>query len=375
MSSSSSTSTTRNMGMDIAKVFAMFQVVYIHFAFYTNGFSNTCLSRAVTSLTVSCVPLFIAVNGAILFNRPFNSEKHWLRIRRYLFLLFVWRAIDIAVYRFLGAPRLSVSETFALWVSGDADGYLLGHFWFLYALIGLYLLFPLLKLAWDENREALYPLCLGLLSLFCLLDGARSLMLIVSPTLYVKLAPFFNSFSALNPLSAVGYLCLYFVGGAFISDRVASIKQGKTDGKGGPGLRIIVVAILVSSILTCLIHEAQYRNGSGAFGVDYGYWLPTTFLLTLSLFTLLLQIDFRGEKRRAVFGSAVAALGSGTFAVYMLHMPALVVFAKLESGYLCTQFSGNALFLAQTATALLLYALLLFIGLLLKKIPFIGSLF
>ena len=59
----------------------------------------------------------------------------------------------------------------------------------------------------------------------------------------------------------------------------------------------------------------------------------------------------------------------------MLHMPALVVFAKLESGYLCTQFSGNALFLAQTATALLLYALLLFIGLLLKKIPFIGSLF
>lgn len=168
---------------------------------------------------------------------------------------------------------------------------------------------------------------------------------------------------------------LVFVGGAFISDRVASIKQGKTDGKGGPGLGIIVVATLVSSILTCLIHEAQYRNGSGAFGVDYGYWLPTTLLLTLSLFTLLLQIDFRGEKRRAVFGKAVAALGSGTFAVYMLHMPALVVFAKVESGYLCTQFSGNALFLAQTATALLLYALLLLIGLLLKKIPFIGSLF
>lgn len=363
------------MGMDIAKVFAMFQVIYIHYAFYTNGFSNTCLSRAVTSLTVSCVPLFIAVNGAILFNRPFNSERHWLRIRRYLLLLFAWRAIDIAVYRFLGAPRLSVSETFALLVSGNADGYLLGHFWFLYALIGLYLLFPLLKLAWDEKREALYPLCLGLMILFCLLDGARSLMLFVSPTLYVKLAPFFNSFSALNPLSAVGYLVLYFVGGAFISDRATSMRQGKADGEGGPRLGIIVVTLLVSSVLTCLIHEAQYRNGSGAFGVDYGYWLPTTFLLTLSLLALFFQIDFRGEKSRAVFWKAVAALGSGTFAVYMLHMPALVVFAKLESGYLCTLFSGNVLFLAQTTIALLLFALLLLMGLLLKKIPYIGSLF
>ena len=88
----------RLLGLDIAKLLAMFQVVYIHFAFYTKDVANTDLSRAVLSLTVACVPIFIAVNGALLFSRPFDSRKHMRRVASSIALLFVWRAIHIACY-------------------------------------------------------------------------------------------------------------------------------------------------------------------------------------------------------------------------------------------------------------------------------------
>lgn len=369
--SSSLSSKSRLPGFDVAKIFAMFQVVLIHFSFYTNSFANTALSRAITSFTVTCVPLFIAVNGALLLNRSYNYKNHLARIIKYVILLFAWRLIHIALYNAEGAPRLPLTDFLALAISGNSDGYPLGHFWFLYALIGLYLLFPLIKLAWDKDRAALIPVCAAIAFLFCGVDFLRIITLLVNPFMYEKLSTFFGAFSSFNPLSSVGYLILYFIGGAYISEPYMSPSGSSSDERKRTGTTLPIFALVLCWLVTAIVNEAQYANGSPAFGVDYGYWLPSTVIATFSLLLLFLKTNYQSGH----FSSTTKILGGSTFAVYMLHMPAIVMFAKIESGVLAQQFSGNLLFIVQLLSCALLYIALLLFGCLLKKIPLFAHFF
>lgn len=369
------TVSNRIPGLDITKVFAMFQVVYIHFAFYTNNVANTFLSRSVLSLTVTCVPLFIAVNGAILFSRPFNMRKHVRRTITAVVLLFLWRAIHLIVLRSLGAPELTPVQFASALIGGEAEGYVLGHFWFLYALVRLYVLFPLLKLAWDKYRRALYPLLAALFILYSCVDGIRTGLLMVSGDLYDGLAGIFNGFFAFTPLFAEGYLVLYFVGGALVFEYFKSLQTTEGVTATPPARKPTAFAlsiVFVSSLLTVLVKQLQYVHGLGAFGVSYGYWLPSTVALTFAFLLIFLVAGKAIARPRLV--RVFTVLGSGTFAVYMMHIPALQLFAQLEP-LLVTQATGNALFVTQTAWAFLIFAALLLVGLLLKRIPFVGRLF
>lgn len=368
--SANSSAKPRLLGLDVAKLIAMFQVVFIHFSFYTNNFANTGLSRAVTSLTVTCVPLFIAVNGALLLNRPYSYKKHIARTVKYVLLLFFWRLVHITTYFILGAPRLSLPDLLALLVAGSIDGYPLGHFWFLYALIGLYLLFPLIKLAWDRDRDALVPICVSIAVLFCGVDLLRTVVLFVSPIFYERFTPFFGAFASLNPLSSVGYLVLYFIGGAYIAEPYMKINRAPLDWRNRMRVSRVICLLGLSWLITCMVHETQYTNGSPAFGVDYGYWLPTTVVATFSLLLALLKVGFRSGGIVAV----TSKLGGSTFAVYMLHMPALLLLARIESGYLASHFTGNLLFAAQLLLSAMLYIFLIVLGTLLKRIPLVSRL-
>lgn len=67
----------RVVGYDIIKSMAMFFVVMLHYSFYTRFYSSGLAGTAVTVLCVVCVPLFFAVNGALLLPRKMDEAKHY----------------------------------------------------------------------------------------------------------------------------------------------------------------------------------------------------------------------------------------------------------------------------------------------------------
>ena len=67
----------RVVGYDIIKSMAMFFVVMLHYSFYTRFYSSGLAGTAVTVLCVVCVPLFFAVNGALLLPRKMDETKHY----------------------------------------------------------------------------------------------------------------------------------------------------------------------------------------------------------------------------------------------------------------------------------------------------------
>lgn len=362
----------RLLGLDIAKLLAMFQVVYIHFAFYTKDVANTDLSRAVLSLTVACVPIFIAVNGALLFSRPFDSGKHMRRVASAVALLFVWRAIHIVAYRSMGAPGLSMSQTLTALVGANVDDYPTGHFWFLFSLIKLYILFPILKFVWDEHRRLLLPIIVCLLVLYSGIDGVRMLVLVFSNDLYVRLGDAFDAFASFRPFFGEGYLLIYFLGGPCVLELYRSLRSRETDSKSMASRlpAIALVLVLAMSVLTVYIARVQYESDLGVFGVSYGYWLPSTVVMTLAALYFLLWLGDRLKQ-----GRLLPLLGSGTFAVYMMHMPALVLFSENEQLLIAGGLADDALFLVQTLWALGIFLALLAAGLLLRRVPVLGRLF
>jgi len=303
---------TRVVGYDIAKVLAMFLVVLLHYSFYYVGsIPDSRITRAAMTITVVCVPTFITVNGAILLNKPLNVKKHARKLLRVAMLLFIWRGIHIVAYRILGSPSIGVAQVVSILLGNTGvDGYLTGHFWFLEALIALYAILPIIKLAFDNEDKRPLAIAIGALALLTFgLDGIRSVAEAFFGSPGTKLSATLQPISNLNIFGPYGYLIVYFVVGGFLGSKRA------TDAvrKHSPTAFALVALANVSVGITVALHEAQYSGKLvGPFSTKNGYWLPMTLLETIALVILCLAlgnaINSSKIKRFATF------MGSNTLA-------------------------------------------------------------
>lgn len=225
---------TRVVGYDIAKVLAMFLVVLLHYSFYVGSIPDSRITRAAMTITVVCVPTFITVNGAILLNKPLNVKKHARKLLRVAMLLFIWRGIHIVAYRILGSPSIGVAQVVSILLGNTGvDGYLTGHFWFLEALIALYAILPIIKLAFDNEDKRPLAIAIGALALLTFgLDGIRSVAEAFFGSPGTKLSATLQPISNLNIFGPYGYLIVYFVVGGFLGSKRATdaVRKHSPDG-------------------------------------------------------------------------------------------------------------------------------------------------
>ena len=99
-----------------------------------------------SGINVWCVPIFFMLSGALLLSRKrFVWHHHWQKTIRLIYILFFWSFI----YNLLSLIFISKKITFA--ILGEAvamifcaDIKFAYHLWFLYTIIGLYLVIPYL---------------------------------------------------------------------------------------------------------------------------------------------------------------------------------------------------------------------------------------
>lgn len=137
--------------LDIIKVISIFLVVFCHFVLL----SETVPANILMVACWSGVPMFFMVNGALLFTRPLKLEKHIRKTILIYIVLVAWRLI----YLFTVGPLCQISPlgfgrnqilTY-LFTFGSLDGIGTGHLWFIEALLAVYLVFPLFRIAWDHQ--------------------------------------------------------------------------------------------------------------------------------------------------------------------------------------------------------------------------------
>lgn len=81
----------------------MFFVVMLHYSFYTRFYSSGLVGTSVTVLCVVCVPLFFAVNGALLLPRAMDEAKHYRKTLNIIIVVTIWRLLAAAFFVFLMA--------------------------------------------------------------------------------------------------------------------------------------------------------------------------------------------------------------------------------------------------------------------------------
>lgn len=134
-------------------------VVQIHTGeFYYIGPGGSVLNTAaahwvgwLNSLFRSCVPLFVMISGAFLF--PVRDEGAFFRKRfsRVLAPFVVWCAIYAFYFYWQGTVTLqgALLDILKIPVNFGTD---VGHLWFVYMLLGIYLIAPVLS-PWVESAS------------------------------------------------------------------------------------------------------------------------------------------------------------------------------------------------------------------------------
>lgn len=288
----------------------------------------------------------------------------------------IWKLINIAFYLWIGTESITIKQMVLFLLGGTSLGdYPVGFFWFLNALIGVYLVFPIIQYLFDAVSPFFTRwLFLVLLFFTILLPTAKFLLLLFGGLTKHNISDVLDPLGSFSVFGGYAYVLVYFMLGGYIA-RYANTSKGRyfiTSRKGRLSLLsgVIICWILLDGML---YFQQKFANTEYA-KFDFSVILP---MLTIVALLLLLCIPLHLPKACT---KIVIFFGSNTFGVYMLHFPVYFLLSKLGSGsgvFALPVGRGSScrLMVEDVFLALAIYFLCAVVTWACRKIPIIGRIF
>ena len=150
----------RQTELDILRLLATLAVIVMHAGGneYLSSSLNPRRHSMLVAAIVWCVPVFFMISGRFFLDpqRNITIKKIWKKyIPRIIIAFAVWSSVYTFYYVKSGAyDGLNIWGVITQWIEGPY------HFWYLYAIIGLYALTPLLRKITEDEKKMLYFLVL-----------------------------------------------------------------------------------------------------------------------------------------------------------------------------------------------------------------------
>ncbi len=307
----------RVAAFDVMRVIAIAAVVMTHVSFLVissapNPSAAFWWANVLDSLSRIGVPLFLMISGALMLDEGRDiPPKKMLRSAVSLFVLTLVWSVLYALWYELAMPLLQ-HELFSLRALAVAvvNGHY--HFWYLYMLIGLYLITPILRLfvKRENARLILWLLALG-----------------TAVTLCVPLFNFFgNTFVVGEDLVQkyvdkyeLGFLTeylLYYLAGWYLTHVTWEKKyRAWLYAAGAVGLLLTMGLTAWFSTPENRLYDLFYANGS----VNVFFYSVAVFVFVLS----------RCEGKTVEASSPLARLSALSFGVYITHILVLAVASRV----------------------------------------------
>lgn len=323
----------RKQFLDVLRVLATCAVVLMHVLTGATDVTDASIVPEYRSLLLSvmdlvtwCVPIFLLISGYLFLN-PERTLTYPVMIKKYC------RRIALAILLFgvpYAASELVVAErTFRIRMIPEAlkmtlMGHTWSHMWYLYLILFLYLITPLLKKV------------LRVLPVW----GVVAMMAVIF--LGSSVAPFLNKVLDVNSIPVLpdgGVYFLYYLCGYFFAVREVCVDKGRN-----VWLTAAVAVMALGMILS--------RTLAG-FSIQMAYNYPFTVLLAVLLFAA----GWNGsiKKHRIPWQEA----GALSFAVYLVHpvyVNLLYKFVKITPFTVLEQCGVQSVAAGQTVLILLLAA-------------------
>ena len=336
---------------DVIRAYAIVLIVLIHVsAPITAQFLNIepkwwWIGNIFTSFAKHSVPLFIMISGMLLLDpRKTESIAMFFRKRfKKLFPFFGWGIIYF-YWRSFNGEHITITHAITEFIQGP----IYFHFWFIYMIVGLYLITPVLRVyvryADNANLYFFITLWFSYLTIQLLLKSLFDLQL------WIEL-PF-----------ATGYVG-YFVLGYALRDVSININQIK-----------IFCLLILGMVISTAIGTFFLSVGADAMNkILYTYIFPNIIVISTLVFLVLKSINYDGILIKMPYmKKIIAMLSRNAFGIYLAHVLIIEILTSGLLGLKITNSTVNPLIGIPVTTVTTLIISLIIIQLL-SKMPFIKS--
>lgn len=384
------TDNSREVWIDWLRVAACFMVFVVHSTepFYLGGDGSLILTETdafwasfFDSFVRSCVPLFIIASSYLQFPTHYPTMEFFRRRAvRILVPFLLWTV----VYAFRWGEPVENFRNLLL-----NFNYAAGHLWFVYMLLGVYLLMPLLS-PWAEKVEKkelqIYlGICLFTTMIPLIRDWAAggATTVIYGPSGLPRQALFplwgeasWNAYGTFYYFSGfIGYLLL----GLYFRKFVGELSWKKTLGIAIP-CYIAGFAISFGGFLRRVYETAEGRFPVGGL-VEKAVWWETTWcndtigVVLMAIAWILIFKKIKAEGR--FYKNVLLPVSKASYGIYLMHLLILVPICGAFRNWLGSGSEGILGFWT-TPAEILLSAITAFIGtslvsVLIRRIPKIGK--
>lgn len=299
----------RRYDYDVLRVFSMLCVIYLHVASKAlRMLENRPLwhfSNLIVAAATSAVPLFLMMSGSLLLEEEKTADLRRLftrRIPRVLVPLLVWSGLVIAYSALKGDTAGALASLRSIFSTPVVTPY-----WFIYAIVPIYLLSPLLKRMCDGLSGTHWRY---MMALWLVCSVGLSTLRSFAPA---EWAGIFQENWVLN-LNLVGGYLGYFLLGAFLErqERIPSRK--------------VLAAVAMAAAVVIALGTWWDTYSQGAYSERFTSYLGFPNVILSSAIFLLAKRCLRGRQGR---GKVLPLLAGCSFGVYLAHVPAIKVWENI----------------------------------------------
>lgn len=323
--------------LDVIRVIACLMVLLMHSTVRLNDGESGLVPGLITYIMLPCNGLFFMTSGAVLFGPSLSlGEFMKKRLSRIVWPVVIWSIVNIIcdAYTYDVPMEKSIKQLFWIPFHNVESN---GTFWFMYALLGCYLVVPIiepwLKKATKGELEAVL------------------LMWVIS--LSFPIITFYLDMPAFDHRSAwyyYGGFIGYFILGWYMTHYEISWKK--------------IILSFVLAVLIFAVIKLQQTPDKSAYDMEtYCYLLPSTICYCFGLFGLIMKLvpNDMSDKSKTIFTS----LSACTFGVYLIHVLFLTRFLK-RTDWLDSLSVGGAIGVRWILTAIFCFIVIS----LLRKLPY-----
>ena len=299
--------------LDLMKAAGILMVLTLHIPLWnTDFFSVPTISRKVQyafRLISEGVPVFMAVNGILMFRKPgLDLKRHLMKTLRLFILLLLWCVIlTVAGLLLERDPKpVTLYNLVHFTLQTQIGSKYTGVLWFLQGLLAVYLMFPVLKAAYDSKGklfEYLFIVVFAFTGGISLLEMIRDYAGTYCETsLLTEAIGFFNRFI---PLDNRWYFAYFMLGGMIYRyrERIREKRALLTAIGLLSWLAVFAFAYTLSLRLGKVYNEA----------VNYGSVFMMLFLV--GFYAATLPFENRGTLPQRF----ICSLGRNTLGIFVTH--------------------------------------------------------
>lgn len=279
--------------LNYLRVFAALAVLVLHVictpvAYYQNLYSSTELFwvRFARNLMNWCVPVFVMITGVLFLNpdKELPLSKLFKKyISRFVLVILIFGTLYCFMELLFSDRNITLGKIL-LAVKNTLTGKSWDHMWYIYMVIGLYLLLPPMKIFINNVSDKLLYFTLGILFLFS------------------SIIPYLQQFMDLNlQFPCVSIYLFYLLFGYVIHYKNFCLKN----------VYAVIILISYCVYISLIQFNSFFLIENNAFLRTLGYESPIVAVAAFAIFSLCKNI-----KKESRIINFVAPL---TFGVYIMH--------------------------------------------------------